>query len=35
MLIFWVVHVDVFELQFPTGLLFIPQMIYEYGAPLE
>jgi hypothetical protein len=24
----------VFELQPPTGLLFSPQMIYEYGEPL-
>jgi hypothetical protein len=23
------------ELQPPTGLLFIPQMIYEYGQPLR
>jgi hypothetical protein len=24
---------DVSELRPPTGLLFVPQMIYEYGEP--
>jgi len=33
-----VVHVDgvrlyVYELRPPTGLLFIPQLIYEHGEP--
>jgi hypothetical protein len=31
----FVVDVDVLELRPPEGLSFIPQTMYEYGAPME
>jgi hypothetical protein len=31
----FVVDVDVLELRPPAGLSFIPQTMYEYGAPME